>query len=118
MADRSTYAQKLTHPEWQKRRLRIMERAGFRCEWCGVQDRTLHIHHGYYQRNFEPWEYLDEVMHCLCETCHREAEQLKRDAHIEIGRIPPKYLAPIIGKIMQYRLDIERRSKTKQEVGK
>jgi len=39
------YADKLKDPRWQKKRLKIMERANWECESCGDSEKTLHIHH-------------------------------------------------------------------------
>jgi len=59
-------------PEWQRRRLEIMQKADFTCEDCRSSDKTLNVHHGYYERDRKPWEYPDEALHCLCEDCHEQ----------------------------------------------
>jgi hypothetical protein len=91
MSGKKSFYDKLKDPKWQEKRLRIMERSGFSCEWCGGKDYTLHIHHGYYTRGFDPWEYGDDTLYCLCENCHGIAQGYKRDIHLEIARIHPKY---------------------------
>lgn len=30
----------------------------------------LHVHHNFYDREREPWEYHDHEMKALCKTCH------------------------------------------------
>lgn len=65
-----TYFEKLQDPRWQKRRLLIFQRAEFACENCGDADETLDVHHLYYLRKTEPWDYPDEAFLCLCRTCH------------------------------------------------
>jgi len=73
-----TYSERLRDPRWQRRRLEIMQRAGFICEECVAQDhRTLNVHHKVYRRGAMPWEYTDDELECLCEDCHR-----KRHAHV------------------------------------
>lgn len=64
------------HPLWQEKRLKIMERAKFGCENCGEKNSTLNVHHGYYERDKKPWEYDDDTLHCLCEPCHKEIQEL------------------------------------------
>ena len=63
-----TYAQKLKSPKWQKRRLEILNRDNFSCQYCGDNTTTLHIHHSKYTG--EPWEAPDDDLKTLCEDCH------------------------------------------------
>lgn len=66
---RAAYIEKLKDPRWQKRRLEILERDKWRCVDCGDTERTLHVHHYWYEGS-EPWEHPDESMATLCEECH------------------------------------------------
>lgn len=74
-----SYWKLLKHPEWQKKRLLIMDRAGFECEECGVKDVTLNVHHTYYKKGAKPWEYEDSSLRCLCEDCHKITHELAED---------------------------------------
>lgn len=65
-----TYSEKLKDPRWQKKRLKVMEYAKFRCQICGAKHRTLNVHHSYYTRGKEPWQYPDGSLICICEVCH------------------------------------------------
>lgn len=69
---KKTYSEKLKDPRWQKRRLEILSRSDFTCEdpGCGNKEETLHVHHLDYLSNAEPWEYPDEYLMVLCESCH------------------------------------------------
>lgn len=67
---KEVYAKKFKDPRWQKKRLRILERDGFRCKLCGDDESTLHVHHRYYIAGKDPWEYEDEALVTLCESCH------------------------------------------------
>lgn len=67
-----TYSEKLRDPRWQKKRLKVMEHAKFRCQICGAKDQTLHVHHSYYTRGKEPWQYPDGALICICHECHRK----------------------------------------------
>jgi hypothetical protein len=66
-----TYADKLKHPRWQKKRLLILERDHFSCQTCFRDEVTLHVHHSFYLRGKDPWDYPDASLVTLCEECHR-----------------------------------------------
>ncbi len=66
----NSYAIKLRDPRWQKKRLEVLNRAGWECEMCGDKESTLHVHHKQYFKGREPWEYDDEQLSVLCECCH------------------------------------------------
>lgn len=72
------YYDKLKDPRWQKKRLKILERDNFSCQACGDDASTLHIHHRYYTKNTDPWDYSDKVLITLCQYCHEvESEAMK-----------------------------------------
>lgn len=72
-----SYADKLRRPEWQKKRLEILERDGWKCRDCGDTASQLHVHHVYYIKGRSPWEYDDSALKTLCEACHAETEAAK-----------------------------------------
>lgn len=67
------YAKQWLDPRWQKRRLEIMQRDEFSCTECGAEDKTLNVHHVYYTRGADVWNYPDHALLTLCNDCH-EAE--------------------------------------------
>jgi hypothetical protein len=69
-----TYAEQLKDPRWQKKRLEVMEREGFKCQTCEAEHKTLHAHHLCYHKGMKPWEYALEDLSCLCEECHCKVE--------------------------------------------
>lgn len=71
-----TYSQKLRDPRWQKKRLEIFERDGWKCFGCESKDKTLNVHHKYYVVGRDPWEYPDFCYVSLCDTCHRTAQDI------------------------------------------
>lgn len=74
-----TYAEKLRDPRWQKRRLEILSRDNFTCQICGATDKTLHVHHKYYENGCEPWD--DDLvigLVTLCEDCHESESDKKK----------------------------------------
>jgi len=66
-----TYAEKLRDPRWQKKRLLILERDGWKCCSCGSTNRNLQVHHLFYAKR-EPWDYEDIAYQTLCEDCHEK----------------------------------------------
>lgn len=94
--------EKYRDPRWQKKRLQIMQRAGFKCETCG-QEKTLNVHHGYYSRDMDPWDYPDDTLWCLCEDCHDIAGSRKHDCHIELARINPAFMEVVFLLIREFR---------------
>lgn len=69
----STYSEKLRDPRWQKKRLQILNRDNFTCQWCQDTESTLHIHHLKYKG--DPWDIEDEFLITLCETCHQYIDE-------------------------------------------
>ena len=65
-----TYSEKLRDPRWQKKRLEIMQRDGWACRKCFSRTKTLNVHHYFYRRGLEPWEYGDDALLTVCEDCH------------------------------------------------
>ena len=65
-----TYKEQLQRPEWQRKRLEIMQRDDFRCCLCHDNTKQLHIHHVYYDNTLKVWEYDNEAMVTVCEDCH------------------------------------------------
>ncbi len=79
IANTSEYSNLLKDPRWQKKRLEILQRDGFKCTNCGDDSHTLHVHHLYYTKGLKPWEYPDDALVTLCERCHNDKH--KKDAH-------------------------------------
>jgi hypothetical protein len=69
---KKTYLEKLKDPQWQRKRLEIMNRDGFKCISCHQKDKTLNVHHLYYAALRDPWNYPDWCFKTLCEECHKE----------------------------------------------
>lgn len=88
MAGKSrAYWEKLKDPQWQKKRLEILQRDEFTCVDCGSKDQTLHVHHTYYRRGADPWDYPDESFKTLCEDCHEATTLVVSEIHQMIGAL-------------------------------
>lgn len=74
---RVEYSQKLKHPRWQKKRLEILEREGFKGQCCDDTEKTLQVHHLIYSRG-EPWDAPDDTLECLCRDCHEWREDFNK----------------------------------------
>lgn len=77
METKSTYDKKLLDPRWQKKRLEILNRDNFTCDYCGDKESTLHVHHITYHG--EPWEADDSMLQTVCKDCHVILEHIKKD---------------------------------------
>lgn len=73
------YAEMLKDPRWQKKRLEVMQRDGFRCQHCLSNKKELQVHHIVYRKGAKPWEYDNKDLITLCKQCHElETEEKKR----------------------------------------
>jgi len=82
-----TYFEKLKDPRWQKKRLERLDMADFACENCGNKDEELSVHHRYYKKNTDPWDYNDDDLVVFCKTCHSSWHDAKQELNVIIGRI-------------------------------
>jgi len=67
------YQRYLQSPEWQDKRLQVLQRDKYRCVDCGARKR-LEVHHTSYARIFK--EDLDDLI-TLCRACHEEEHTTK-----------------------------------------
>jgi hypothetical protein len=74
------YLTKLRDPRWQKKRLEVLERDNWTCQLCGDKQSTLTVHHRYYTKGAEPWDYPGECLVTLCENCHEDEFEARADA--------------------------------------
>lgn len=71
-----TIDEQRNHPKWQRKRLEVLAAKGWRCEICGDEDSTLHVHHTFYTPGTLYWEYETEDYKCLCSECHKLIHRL------------------------------------------
>jgi len=85
-----TYADKLKDPRWQKKRLEILQRDMWTCQYCYDNESMLVVHHTLYIADTEPWDYPDSYLITLCEECHtkeREERPEEEKRLLEIFRL-------------------------------
>lgn len=80
---KKTYKEKLLDPLWQKKRLQVLERDNWVCQYCGEKEKTLNIHHFCYNPNGNPWDVEDHALITLCCDCHEVAEYSKKMSPFE-----------------------------------
>ena len=96
------YREKLGTPQWFRRRQQILMRDKYTCRKCDwphapagwrlaadpehpFHDPSgLEIHHLYYKRTLQPWEYSDLALITLCDQCH-QAEEKERTIFNRVG---------------------------------
>ena len=88
MRKTSGYHDLMQDPRWKSKRLSIIERSGRKCEHCGQGNCSLHVHHTYYENGLKPWEYDDDALACLCETCHGELESALQALKLAMTHLP------------------------------
>lgn len=78
MASLSKYGHKLQLPQWQIKRMEIMNRDLYKCQKCfrgvGELKDSLSVHHRHYIPGREPWDYPGELLITLCNDCHKKEE--------------------------------------------
>ena len=88
MRSKTTYAEQLLDPRWQKKRLEVLDYSDFACEVCGDGESTLHVHHKQYIKGRQVWEYDIDQLACLCADCHKDQHGIEEAFHDLIARIP------------------------------
>lgn len=92
------YWQQLRDPRWQRKRLEIMQRADFECEYCGAADQTLNVHHKVYRKGAPPWDYPSDQLVCICGCCHEEEHALLHDLQL----MTKGFTLHFLRKVVQY----------------
>lgn len=72
MKKKTSYQELLKDSRWIKKRNEILNRDNNTCQFCGAQDRYLHVHHKRYIQGNKPWEYDNDDLITLCDRCHEE----------------------------------------------
>jgi len=94
---RRSYGEKLRDPLWQRRRLEVMDRDEFACTECGDKASTLNVHHKYYLRGRDPWDYPDSALVTLCDTCHLVVQGRMDRLHSELAKLSELDVDVLIG---------------------
>jgi hypothetical protein len=69
----------MQNPKWEHFRQQVFAAKGAACEECGRVD-GLEIHHPYYRRGRDPWQYGTNEVRVLCGEHHEAAAKLEDSA--------------------------------------
>lgn len=81
-----TYAEKLKDPRWQNKRQDVLALDNYKCQYCKT-DKNLNVHHRYYVKGREPWDYPNNALITLCLNCHELAHERIKSAKQNKERI-------------------------------
>lgn len=73
------YTDLLKKPQWQKKRLEVMNLHDWKCLQCGDTESMLTVHHKYYDKRLMPWEYPIEAYETLCYHCHNDWHNVEKE---------------------------------------
>lgn len=93
----SDFWEQYKRPEWQRKRLEVMEAADFKCENCDSSDKTLNVHHKLYVKGRKVWEYSGDELECLCESCHECVHELRDEMKTLVATLPTYLIDQLIG---------------------
>ncbi len=66
------------HPKWQKKRLQVLNRDGFKCRLCDDTETALHVHHLKYTQKLPQDEPIENLI-TYCSDCHSVVEYFKQN---------------------------------------
>ena len=90
------YKAQYTDPRWQRKRLEVMALNDFTCEQCDATDKQLHVHHRFYRKGANIWDYSREEFECLCHDCHNARHEKLDLLKFMIG-VNPSHLEQLLG---------------------
>lgn len=99
-----THAEKLKDPRWIAKRDEIIKLAEYRCESCNRHrdelkriGHHLEVHHKYYEKGREYWDYLWTELICLCDVCHELAEEALQEGRKMLADLDWKDINGLVG---------------------
>lgn len=92
-----SYGDLLRDPRWQKKRLEMLDAAGWKCKTCGSGEKTLNVHHRKYRSGAKPWEYENTELDVLCEDCHAALHRLRPRLDAVLENLTSPQLMHVLG---------------------
>lgn len=116
-----SYRSQYLDPRWQKKRLEVMQEAGFKCQACGSGEKTLNVHHKQYVTNRDIWDYKDDQYATLCEDCHEmihESFDILNDVigSVDNRKISRKAMAAFLAGWGDVEIDLSRFTEVQREI--
>lgn len=81
MKNKNDYQELLKDPKWVSKRNQILSRDKNTCQFCGCQDKYMQVHHKRYIKGNKPWEYDNEDLITLCNSCHEVETKDSRELY-------------------------------------
>lgn len=78
-----SYTEQLKNPKWQKKRLEILQRDNFTCQYCNDTNSQLNVHHLIYETKYA-WEADNAILITLCDKCHKRYHDVYKDVEPKI----------------------------------
>lgn len=94
-----TYSEQLRDPRWQRKRLELLEAAGWMCNQCFSGEKELHVHHYWYEPRTAPWDYPDDCYGVLCDPCHKDWHTAKLHCDKSLAGLSITQLTQVSGLI-------------------
>lgn len=73
-----SYSEQLKHNLWKQKRNSIVKQRDNKCERCGSTE-NLQVHHIKYIKGRLAWEYSDDLLECLCGSCHMKEHDVNKN---------------------------------------
>jgi hypothetical protein len=90
---RNDFFEQYKSPEWQKKRLEILQRDEFTCQVCGDKESQLNVHHRIYFKDTKVWAYDNHLLITLCELCHDDAHMKREYLNNVLSKVHEMFLA-------------------------
>jgi 5-methylcytosine-specific restriction endonuclease McrA len=71
------YKEQYQHPKWLKKRFEVLERDGYKCTNCGENQKNLNVHHYFYNKGWNVWDYNSMHLTTFCDDCHNKWHEIK-----------------------------------------
>lgn len=69
------YKEQLADSRWLQKKAEILIRDNYTCQKCGAKSH-LNVHHKEYEKNKLAWEYPNEDLVTLCQSCHENEHRI------------------------------------------
>ena len=82
---------------WKRKRLAILKRDGYLCQWCKRYGRTIEattVHHIKHADEYPELAYVDDNLVSLCDACHNKAHPEKANIIRKQGTPPIRRAFP------------------------
>lgn len=133
--EESGFQRKLRDPRWIRKKFSLFKNAQWKCQSPGciaycipeelrsldsLERFPLCVHHLYYERNLDPWNYPDSAFMVTCQKCHEErliAERaVKKEVIQRLRNIPTPFMLDVLNEAFAARGVHPATPKTKGEI--